>query len=69
MITSTSISVTSFERADAIAVQLTSRKDAWVQLGLSERITYLRRCLDRVMAVSEPWAEAACQAKGIEPNS
>ncbi len=68
MITSTSIPTTSFERADAIAIQLASRKDTWVQLGIPERITYLRRCLDGVRAIAEPWAEAACQAKGIDPD-
>jgi acyl-CoA reductase-like NAD-dependent aldehyde dehydrogenase len=69
MITSTSIPTTSFERADAIATQLANHKDAWVELGILERITYLRRCLDGVMAIAELWAETACQAKGIEPNS
>lgn len=69
MSSSPPIPVTSFQWADAIAAQLTNRKATWVQLGLPERITYLRRCMDGVMAVARPWAEAACQAKGIDPNS
>lgn len=69
MITSTSIPKTSFEWANATATRLAKRKDTWVQLSLKERITYLRRCLEGVMAIAEPWAKAACQAKGIDPDS
>jgi len=59
-------SVTSFEQADAIATQLTSRKHAWTQVSISERSVYLRRCIAGVMAVAQPWVEASCRAKGIE---
>lgn len=69
MITSTSIPRTSFEWANATATRLAKHKDTWVQLSLRERITYLRRCLDGVMAIAEPWTKAACQAKGIDPDS
>jgi acyl-CoA reductase-like NAD-dependent aldehyde dehydrogenase len=58
---------TSFEQVEAIAQHLTSRKHAWAQVGIPERIEYLRRCMDGVMAAAEAWAEAACIAKGIDP--
>ncbi len=48
---------------------LATHKQAWIQLGLEERIAYLHRCIDGVMAVGEAWAEAACRAKGIDPYS
>lgn len=60
---------TSFERADAIAEQLASRKDAWVQISIPERITYLHECIQGVQAVAQPWTEAACRAKGIAPTT
>jgi acyl-CoA reductase-like NAD-dependent aldehyde dehydrogenase len=48
---------------------LSSRKQAWIQLGLEERIAYLHHCIDGVMTVGDAWAEAACRAKGIDPHS
>ncbi|WP_421658372.1 aldehyde dehydrogenase family protein [Leptothermofonsia sp. ETS-13] len=60
---------TSFEEADAIATRLAHRKDAWLQVGIPERIHYLEQCIERVMAVAEVWAETACRAKGIDPQS
>ena len=65
----TYIAATSFERADAIAAQLASRKDAWVQVGIPERIAYLHRCIKGVQAVAQPWTEATCRAKGIDPTT
>jgi acyl-CoA reductase-like NAD-dependent aldehyde dehydrogenase len=48
---------------------LSNRKQAWIQLGLEERIAYLHHCIDGVMTVGEAWAEAACCAKGIDSHS
>jgi acyl-CoA reductase-like NAD-dependent aldehyde dehydrogenase len=56
----------SVDRAIAI---LATHKQAWIQLKLADRIAYLHRCIEGVMAVGEAWAEAACLAKGIDPNS
>ncbi len=69
MTTSPLISATFFEGANAIATRLANQKHTWVQLAIPDRVTYLRRCIDGVMAVAESWAEAACRAKGIAPNS
>lgn len=40
-----------------------------MQTSISDRIAYLRQCVDRVMTVAEPWAIAANIAKGIDPQS
>lgn len=61
------VPLTSFEQANTIAHHLTARKTAWVQVSLRDRITYLQRCLDQVAQIAPLWAEAACQAKGIDP--
>jgi acyl-CoA reductase-like NAD-dependent aldehyde dehydrogenase len=61
--------LTSFEAADAIAAHLAQRKDAWIKVDISQRIHYLEQCIHQVMAVSDEWVTAACQAKGIDPNS
>ena len=58
---------TSLVQADAIATRLSKRKNAWVDVSVTDRIAYLERCLDDVMAVADDWAEACCRAKGIDP--
>ena len=60
---------TSPAQADAAIAQLSSRKDAWVEVSLGDRITYLNRCIADVMAVAQPWVESACRTKGIDPES
>lgn len=60
---------TPLEQADAIAAQLSQRKNDWLQVSLSDRIIYLQRCLEDVMAVAPEWAAAACHAKGIDPTA
>jgi acyl-CoA reductase-like NAD-dependent aldehyde dehydrogenase len=64
-----SVVTTSLVQADAIAAQLHLRKDVWVNVSVPDRIAYLQRCLDGVMALAPEWASAACHAKGIDPAS
>ncbi|XGV98728.1 MAG: aldehyde dehydrogenase family protein [Leptolyngbya sp. BL-A-14] len=64
-----SVAETPLDQADAIAARLHQRKDAWLNVSMADRITYLQRCLDDVMAVASDWATAACHAKGIDPVS
>ncbi len=57
---------------DAIAIataldRLSAHKAAWLQVAIPQRIQYLQRCLEGVIAVAEDWATAACLAKGIDP--
>lgn len=59
--------MTSFEQANTIVSQLAERKDAWTQVSIPERITYLQQCIEGVDRVAPVWAKAACLAKGIDP--
>ncbi len=59
---------TTFQTANAIATHLASHKNTWTQVGIPKRISYLQRCIDGVLAVAQPWIEAACQAKGINSS-
>jgi len=61
--------LTSFDQADNIVQRLADRKNAWVQVGIAERIVYLNQCIESVTAMAEAWADAACWAKGIAPAS
>lgn len=60
---------TSTAAADAAIARLTAHKTAWTQVSITDRITYLNRCVTQVMAIAEPWATAACNAKGIDPTT
>ena len=60
---------TSLAQADAIATRLSNRKDEWIRVSVVDRIAYLERCLEDVMAVADDWAEACCRAKGIDPGA
>lgn len=60
---------TSASEADAAIAHLTSHRAAWTQVSTGDRITYLNRCIANVMAIAEPWATAACRAKGIDPTA
>lgn len=61
--------VTSFEQVDAIATRLADRKHAWTQVSTSDRIRYLQQCIEDLLGIAEPWAAAACRAKGIAPDA
>jgi acyl-CoA reductase-like NAD-dependent aldehyde dehydrogenase len=60
---------TPFDQVDRAIATLVSRKQAWVQTSIPDRIASLRQCIDGVMTVAEPWAIAANIAKGIDPKS
>lgn len=49
--------------------RLASRKDAWVRVGIPERIRYLRRALDRTVEQMDAWAAAGAAAQGLGPDS
>ncbi|PSB35181.1 aldehyde dehydrogenase family protein [Stenomitos frigidus] len=63
------VNSTSLAQADAIVTRLSSHKDDWVRVSIADRIAYLERCLDEVMAVAQDWADACCRAKGINPEA
>ena len=54
---------------DPVVARVAARRDAWVRVGLPDRVALLRRAIDGVLAVSDEWVRAACLAKGAEPRS
>jgi acyl-CoA reductase-like NAD-dependent aldehyde dehydrogenase len=62
-------STTDFSPIDLAIADLHSHRDRWAQVNISQRLAYLQSCLDLTLSVAESWAQAACQAKGIEPQA
>ncbi|AFY91940.1 aldehyde dehydrogenase family protein [Chamaesiphon minutus] len=60
---------TNFDEIDRAISTLYSHRDNWAQTTILQRLAYLQSCLDRTLAVAEDWTMAACQAKGIDPQS
>jgi hypothetical protein len=56
-------------RLDPVVARVAARKDAWVQVGIPERIDLLRRCIRGVVDVAGEWVRRGCDAKGIDPAS
>ncbi len=48
---------------------LQSHQADWEKVSISQRLEYLQSCLDRTIAIADAWTTAACQAKGIDPDS
>jgi acyl-CoA reductase-like NAD-dependent aldehyde dehydrogenase len=59
---------TPIAECDARVARVASRKDDWVKTSIPQRIVYLRRCLDGVMAVAERWVADGCRLKGIRAD-
>jgi hypothetical protein len=60
---------TSRNQADALLTQLNQHKQNWLKVSTEERIRHLAGCLQTVSEVSQPWAEAACVIKGLDPTA
>ncbi len=54
---------------DPMIARVVAQKDAWVRLGIPERIALLRQCIAGVVEVAEDWVRLGCQAKGLDPQS
>ena len=48
---------------------LSEKAPAFVKLSAHARAAILRECLPRLQSVARAWVEAACRAKGHDPNS
>jgi hypothetical protein len=53
---------------DPVVDRVAAHKDAWVRVGIPERIALLRDAIAGVVRVSEEWVRAGCQAKGLDPH-
>ncbi len=60
---------TDFKSIDLALVSLQGHKLDWAEVSIPQRLEYLQSCLDATLTVAEAWKTAACQAKGIDPES
>ncbi len=60
---------TDFDEIERAITSLHHHRDEWEQTTIPQRLGYLQDCLDRTIAVAETWNCAACEAKGIDPQS
>jgi acyl-CoA reductase-like NAD-dependent aldehyde dehydrogenase len=56
---------TSLAEVDREVARVAAKKDDWLRVSVVDRIGYLRRCLDGVLAVAEGWVADVCRLKGI----
>lgn len=63
------VSATPRDEIDRIIARLANRRDAWVATGAAARAELLERCIVKTLGIAEEWVEAACHAKGIDPES
>jgi acyl-CoA reductase-like NAD-dependent aldehyde dehydrogenase len=62
------IAPTPLADVDAAVERLASKKQAWVNTPLPDRVTLLRQCLTGVASVAPDWVRDICAVKGIHPN-
>ena len=60
---------TSYAQADRQINQLKQHQLAWLTVDRPSRIAYLKACLPGMLAVAQPWVDAACPAKAIDPRT
>ncbi len=60
---------TVFHEIDRGLDRLHRHKTSWEQANISQRSSYLQRCVNDTLSVAAEWTIAACQAKGIDPKS
>jgi acyl-CoA reductase-like NAD-dependent aldehyde dehydrogenase len=56
------------EEIETKVARIAARKDDWVKVPIPERIRYLERARDGVLAVAERWVEEGCRIKGLAPG-
>ena len=54
---------------DRLIDRLEGRKQAWVEVGVGERIRLLERCIEHTLRGAGAWVADACRAKGIPDSS
>jgi acyl-CoA reductase-like NAD-dependent aldehyde dehydrogenase len=54
---------------DAAVEQVRTKADEFARLPAQAKAVLLRECIERIAGVAPRWAEAACEAKGLDPNS
>lgn len=64
-----SIPPTSERDMDTMLADLVAHKDAWLKVGVSERISLLEQLLKSTAKVAKGWVDAALKAKKIAPGT
>ncbi|MBD2326539.1 aldehyde dehydrogenase [Alkalinema sp. FACHB-956] len=54
---------------DRTLAHLTQHKHNWLQVSIAQRIQYLEQCLVNLDRIAPAWANASCQAKGLDPDA
>src|SRR5579859_5052252 len=57
------------DEMDAAIATLKEHKDEWTHVSVEQRIALVDALLHAFAALAPRWVEAACQAKGISPDS
>ncbi len=52
-------------RVDELVARVASKKDAWLVVGIAQRLDYLRRAIEGVIEVADDWVAGGCALKGI----
>ncbi len=60
---------TSFADIDVAVARVVLKKDDWIGVGIPERIAYLKKITEGILAVAERWVEGGCALKGIPQGS
>lgn len=60
---------TSFADIDVAVARVALKKDDWIGVGIPERIAYLKKITEGILAVAERWVEGGCALKGIPQGS
>lgn len=63
-----SVPATPIAKLDELVDRVASKKDAWAQLAVPQRIAYLEAAQKGVQEQAEAWVRALNQLKGIDPN-
>jgi acyl-CoA reductase-like NAD-dependent aldehyde dehydrogenase len=66
---STEIAVTSYQQATLKIADLATRKSDWIAIERPRRVRYLQESVRGILSVAADWVAAACEHKGLEPNS
>jgi acyl-CoA reductase-like NAD-dependent aldehyde dehydrogenase len=58
----------SYPDIDRALLDLTARKQIWADTSIPQRIELLQKCLTATVKIAPEWTNAACIAKGIDPD-
>lgn len=62
------VPATPIAEVDAAIDRLHSKKSAWLDVSIGDRIELLERCIADILAASEEWAAVGARLKGLAPT-